>query len=432
LSQVFPLNALSIGEAARSRKRLHFLARRRYQLIGGWLIAVVVPTIVNPAFNPLNPQIGGVELTATGIFVALTVGAFLFWRMAAFPGASPLSLVLPAFTAPYIAVVIFFFFARLDYSRAQFLASFVLGIGWFGFVGALQPRLRRARLLLVPFGQASNLSIRTEADWIIGDSPDDIPSQVNGVVADLGASLPSGWDRLLARASLEGLPVYHWKQVAESLSGMVDIEKLSENNLGSLLPSSIYFKFKVTVDIIAAVLALPVIIIVLAIAAAAIVLTDGGPVLFRQVRMGFGGRTFTMLKLRTMRSGSEVTGGAYTIEDDPRITKVGRVLRRYRLDELPQIFNVLRGEMSWIGPRPESVQLASWYEREVPFYSYRHIVRPGISGWAQVHQGNVAEIQAAHDKLRYDFYYIKYFSPWLDAIVAARTIRTVLTGFGSR
>jgi len=432
LSQIFPLNALSIGQASRPRKRPHFLARRRYQLIGGWLAAVVVPTILNPAFNPLTPQIGGVELTAAGIFMAVTVGAFLFWRIAAFPGASPLTLVLPAFTASYVAVVAVFFFGRLDYSRAQFLISYLAAIGWFGMVGALQPRLRRARLLLVPFGHANNLLSRTEADWVIGETSKDIPADVNGVVADLAADLPLGWDRLLAQASLEGLPVYHWKQVAESLSGMVDIERLSENNLGSLLPSSIYFKFKATLDIVAALLALPAVLIILAAAAAAILITDGGPVLFPQVRMGFGGRTFVMWKLRTMRSDAETTGGAYTVDNDPRIIKVGRFLRRYRLDELPQIFNILRGEMSWIGPRPESVQLAKWYEDEVPFYSYRHIVRPGITGWAQVHQGNVAEVRAAHDKLRYDFYYIKYFSPWLDAIVAARTVRTVLTGFGSR
>jgi lipopolysaccharide/colanic/teichoic acid biosynthesis glycosyltransferase len=146
--------------------------------------------------------------------------------------------------------------------------------------------------------------------------------------------------------------------------------------------------------------------------------------------MGFRGQSFTMFKLRTMTNGCG--GAAFTEADDPRVTHVGRVLRRYRIDELPQIFNVLLGQMSWIGPRPESIELAEWYEGEVPFYSYRHIVRPGITGWAQTLQGNVAEVSAATEKLRFDFYYIKYFSPWLDVLIAARTIRAVLTGFGSR
>ncbi len=125
-------------------------------------------------------------------------------------------------------------------------------------------------------------------------------------------------------------------------------------------------------------------------------------------------------------------GSQFTADNDPRITRVGRVLRKYRIDELPQIINILAGEMSWIGPRPEAVELSQWYEREVPFYVYRHIVRPGITGWAQVNQGNVAEVEAATYKLHYDFYYIKHFSPWLDVLITAKTIRTVLTGFGSK
>src|SRR3546814_15010715 len=103
-----------------------------------------------------------------------------------------------------------------------------------------------------------------------------------------------------------------------------------------------------------------------------------------------------------------------------------RFLRQSRLDELPQIINVLKGEMSWIGPRPEAEVLSQWYEAEIPFYRYRHIVRPGMSGWAQVNQGHVVEVGAVRDKLYYDFYYIKHFSPWIDILIVARTIRTVL------
>ena len=137
-----------------------------------------------------------------------------------------------------------------------------------------------------------------------------------------------------------------------------------------------------------------------------------------------------MLKFRTMRPQAE-EGSHFTTENDSRVTRVGRFLRRYRLDELPQIVNILKGEMSWIGPRPEALPLATWYESEIPFYAYRHIVRPGITGWAQVNQGNVAEIEAATSKLHYDFFYIKHFSFWLDILIAAKTVRTVLTGFGA-
>jgi len=108
------------------------------------------------------------------------------------------------------------------------------------------------------------------------------------------------------------------------------------------------------------------------------------------------------------------------------------LLRKYRIDELPQIVNILRGEMSWIGPRPEALPLAEWYERELAFYSYRHIVRPGITGWAQVQQGNVAKPDLVKYKLHFDFYYIKNFSPWLDIVIGVMTLRTILTGFGAR
>jgi lipopolysaccharide/colanic/teichoic acid biosynthesis glycosyltransferase len=125
-------------------------------------------------------------------------------------------------------------------------------------------------------------------------------------------------------------------------------------------------------------------------------------------------------------------GPSFTLEDDPRITRLGRLLRKWRIDELPQIVNVLRGDMSWIGPRPEALDLARRYAASVPFYDYRHAVRPGITGWAAVHQGNVGDVDAARVKLEYDFYYIRHFSPSLDFLIVLKTLRTIVSGFGSR
>lgn len=102
------------------------------------------------------------------------------------------------------------------------------------------------------------------------------------------------------------------------------------------------------------------------------------------------------------------------------------------MDELPQIFNILKGEMSFIGPRPESASLSLWYEKDVPFFSYRHVVRPGITGWAQVEQGYAAEIEGMSKKLQYDFYYIKHFSLWLDVLISLKTLWTLWRGFGAR
>lgn len=144
--------------------------------------------------------------------------------------------------------------------------------------------------------------------------------------------------------------------------------------------------------------------------------------------MGYRGNVFTLYKFRTMTTEFDTTQSerdrAITQDDDRRITRLGRFLRRTRIDELPQMINILRGEMSWIGPRPEAVPLSEWYEKELPFYRYRHIVRPGISGWAQVMQGHVAAPNEVLEKLHYDFYYIKNFSPWLDLLIVLKTIRT--------
>jgi lipopolysaccharide/colanic/teichoic acid biosynthesis glycosyltransferase len=159
-----------------------------------------------------------------------------------------------------------------------------------------------------------------------------------------------------------------------------------------------------------------------------------GPALFRQKRVGHAGRPITIYKFRTMRpvDVEDERSAAMTQDGDERITRVGRLLRTLRIDELPQIFNILKWEMSWIGPRPEAEVLSVWYTSEIPFYRYRHVVKPGISGWAQVNQGHVAEVDEVHRKLQYDFYYIKYFSPWLDILILFRTIKTMLTGWGAR
>ncbi|MEJ8572855.1 sugar transferase [Microbaculum marinum] len=411
------------------RGAYRLLARNRYQLAGAILVAVVLPALIVSGFD-VPPWLGSNGNTTVGTFAAILFGAYILRRMTTYPGVPGVTYVLPVFAVVFAAVIIVFFFLRFDYSRMQMIVSFGLALLWFSFVQIAERRLRRPHLLLLPFGRTGKLLETPQADWMVAREPDLPPEYINGVVADLGADLPRDWERFLASCALGGLPVYHSKQVSEMLSGTVQIEHLSENTLGSLLPSSIYLRFKRALDLLAVAAVAPLALAMAGACALAIVLEDGRPVLFRQQRMGFRGAVFTIFKFRTMRCG--IPGKEYTEADDERITGVGRFLRRYRFDELPQIVNIFKGEMSWIGPRPEALALSEWYESQIPFYSYRHIVRPGITGWAQVHQGNVAEVMAATGKLHYDFYYIKYFSPWLDLLIAAKTVRTVLTGFGAR
>jgi lipopolysaccharide/colanic/teichoic acid biosynthesis glycosyltransferase len=157
-----------------------------------------------------------------------------------------------------------------------------------------------------------------------------------------------------------------------------------------------------------------------------------GPVLFLQERVGQGNRSFFIYKFRSMCHDSEKNGAQFAKNNDMRVTRVGAVIRKLRIDELPQFFNVLKGDMSLIGPRPEQRVFVEKFEKEIPFYSYRHIVRPGISGWAQVMHGYAADTDETKLKIEHDFFYIKNFSLWLDILIIFKTFRTIVTGFGSR
>ena len=165
---------------------------------------------------------------------------------------------------------------------------------------------------------------------------------------------------------------------------------------------------------------------VLAILALAIKLTDGGPVLFRQVRIGEGGRPFSMLKLRSMRVSPPSAGHHWTTPDDARVTGVGRLMRKTHLDEMPQLINILRGEMSIVGPRPEQPTYVDRLEGFIPFYSRRHVVRPGVTGWAQVNCGYAGSDDGSTWKLCHDLYYLKHRSMGFDLLILAETLRTLV------
>jgi lipopolysaccharide/colanic/teichoic acid biosynthesis glycosyltransferase len=161
--------------------------------------------------------------------------------------------------------------------------------------------------------------------------------------------------------------------------------------------------------------------------AAAVVIDSPGHPLYWQERVGQHGRIFRMLKLRTMRQHAEKRGHALWARNrDPRVTRIGAFLRRSRLDEIPQLWNVLRGDMSLIGPRPERPQFVAVLTRRIPLYRARHAVRPGITGWAQVQFGYAASVRDAKTKLQYDLYYIRHSSPILDATIMLKTLMVVL------
>jgi lipopolysaccharide/colanic/teichoic acid biosynthesis glycosyltransferase len=416
--------------------RASWWSRVRVQLGVGAVVAVLMPWATRVQFATNDQDMVGLSTSVVGTLLGLIGGYYSFRRLSRYPGVRASYHILPTFAASYGLVLAVFFFARLDYSRLQFLASFSLCVLWYYVVYFKLQRQKSLRIGIVPGGDVEMLIEIDTVSWTRLSDHTAPTSGFDAIVADLRADIPAHWERFLADRALEGTLVMHVKQMQESLTGRVAIEHLSENNLGSLIPGVVYAKVKRVWDIGFTVLLLPFLLPFLFLVGVAVRLDSPGPALFRQQRMGYRGNSFRMFKFRSMahqpNNQEDPRQASITQDDDHRVTRLGKYLRRYRVDELPQIINILKGEMSWIGPRPEAVPLSLWYEAELPFYRYRHIVRPGITGWAQVKQGHVAHVDDVLWKLQYDFYYIKNFSFWLDILILAGTVRTVFSGFGAR
>ena len=413
-----------------------FVLRRRFEFAGALLFAAFVPWagfrwwITDTTFSPAvyhNSLIANVLAICLALWIRISVSTY--------PGLRSGQVILPAVFASHATAVTILVLARLPYHRPELAVGFLIHLIWAFALYFVVSRRLRPKIAIVPVGAVKQLQQIEAVDWHILRAPDLVEAAgCHALVADF-SNLPDEWEAFLADAALEGRVVYQVEQLFESLTGRVQVRHLSENSFGSLVPARAYSAVKHLGDWLAAVALLPILIPLLALTALAIRLADGAPVLFTQRRTGRAGRQFTVYKFRTMRVVGEVEDqrqAAITDEGDARITRLGAFLRRMRIDELPQVWNILRGEMSWIGPRPEAQVLSAWYTGDIPFYRYRHVVRPGISGWAQVNQGHVAAVDDIHLKLQYDFFYIKYFSPWLDILIVFRTIRTMLTGFGSK
>jgi lipopolysaccharide/colanic/teichoic acid biosynthesis glycosyltransferase len=218
----------------------------------------------------------------------------------------------------------------------------------------------------------------------------------------------------------------------ERMTGKVPVEHAG-TNLHVVLPLSdapmqrVFWAAKRLFDLLTSVLGLLVLGLALSWIALANAIWSPGPLLYWQTRVGKGGRTFTLVKLRTMVPNAEQDSGAvWSTEEDERVTAVGRFLRRSRLDELPQCWNILRGEMSLIGPRPERPEIVAHLVRQVPFYQARHAVRPGITGWAQVRYHYGSSVNDALVKLQYDLYYIKHQSVYLELSILVKTAAVIL------
>ncbi len=239
------------------------------------------------------------------------------------------------------------------------------------------------------------------------------------------------WSRFLTRAYMRGVEVTPWIRYVETRLRRVDVDSFDLSHL-AFSPSQIYYsKIKRFIDTMAVVFSAPVTVPMMILIWLYIRAIDGGPAIFTQQRRGFGGRTFTMWKFRTMYKDSN-KGSTQTSSGDSRVIRGCRFLRLTRLDELPQLYNILRGEMSWIGPRPAELSVAAACERMMPQYEHRHLVQPGLTGWAQVSYGYAGTPEEELRKLAYDLYYVKELSFDLDLLILFKTIRILLLRIGAR
>jgi sugar transferase (PEP-CTERM system associated) len=373
--------------------------------------------------------------------------------------------------ASFILAVIYFWFPSLMLGRGVFLIAAVLVItlitGWRVAFEWLSLRIGPGeRLLLVGTGGAAvklarelferrhelgveivgfvdpdpaKLGERVINPGVIG-TVDDISSivrthSVDRVVvslADARGKLPM--EKLL-EVKLQGVSFDHLASVYEEYTGKIALENLRPSWLifsSGFNGTRALKAAKRLVDIVAAVVGLILAAPLMVLVALAVRLTSQGPAFYHQVRVGYRDRLFTVHKFRSMRVDAEaLTGAVWAKSSDPRVTPIGRFLRKSRLDELPQLWNVLVGDMSLVGPRPERPEFVQDLTREIPFYSQRHAVRPGLTGWAQVKYSYGASREDALEKLQYELFYIKNMSLSLDVYIILKTIKTVILRRGT-
>ena len=336
-----------------------------------------------------------------------------------------------------VGVVFLSIAAGLYIARVPFLSRTVFGASLLiATIGLLVIFRLRARLFATRYGVFSE---KKDSGWPChsGIGYYDLSSRkprvpLAGVLVELSDFDDETKVTELHELRSMGVEVITRRDWFESILGRVLLSEISRDDLERVKPPRLYVRIKRLLDMGLVLILMPVVLPLALLIGLLIKLDSEGPIIFAQTRIGLHGNEFKMFKFRSMRHSTEQIVGKFAEDKDTRITRVGRLLRRYRLDELPQALNVLRGQMSLIGPRPEQPEIVTRYLESIPYYGFRHAVRPGISGWAQVSYGYAASDEEAKPKLEYDFFYIKNMSLWIDTVVFLRTGLTVLTGRGAR
>jgi len=399
----------------------------------GFLFCVALPIPLYATGEPFAGVLGGTEFTIISTAVGYSVVWYCGRRLDAFPRATlqgNLGYVAPVAVLTYALIAVILLLLRIDYSRVQFFGSGLLTVLWMASVAQLRSRYLVRNYAVIPRASIADMPVLATCRWLDFDDVQRRDVRVDAIVADLSAGLGEGRLAALADAAIAGVPVLDRRYIVETLTGRTPLGGLTPNEFGALLPSRQYLVVRRVVELGLTVLMLPILLPTLLVVALVVRLDSPGPIFFLQTRIGRRGQPFRMVKFRTMFHGAG--GPSFTTAADPRITRLGAFLRKCRLDELPQLFNVLAGHMSWVGPRPEAESLEKSYVRDIEHFALRGIVRPGVTGWAQINQGYAHESDEMRSKLEYDLYYLKHCSLWLDLVIVLRTFAVVFRGTGAR
>ena len=370
------------------------------------------------------------------------VAGHLLYRGAGLPSAERGSLLVVTTAVPFLLTPLGFALLQQPYSRGAVLLSYILSTAWY-LLGMWRPRSKgRQHLVCLDPGIPAKLNDLVGPDCVsaaivlepwpaieptnLADWP-----HLDGVIVDREVPSETRRSQLLSQLKLNHVRLYSIEAVAELVSGR-DVSPAGRDDLWQIDGNPAYDVAKRCIDVVVVLATAPIWLPVSVLVGLAVKLDSPGPALFCQTRVGMNGHSFDVLKLRSMVHDPGGATSRFALRGDARITRVGRVIRRWRLDELPQLWNVLRGEMSLIGPRPEQAALVQAFAARIPAYSYRHLVRPGLTGWAQVQQGYAGNEEETVIKLSYDLYYVSHYSVALDLLIVYKTVRTILTGFGSR
>jgi exopolysaccharide biosynthesis polyprenyl glycosylphosphotransferase len=360
------------------------------------------------------------------------------------PAAERGPLLLVTTGLPFWLTPLAFALLQQPYSRGALLLTYVLCTFWFWLADQWFLRHRPWRLvyqdprvpdLLAPWlpkpDDQGLPRIRLLA-WPEQGMPPGAPLACDGaVVLPAGSASPSPErHRFLTALKLQHVRLYSPESLQQSLTGRMAAETL-QNELWQTDGNPAYDLVKRLIDVSVVLALLPLWLPLALLVACGVKIDSPGPALFSQRRTGMHGQSFRIRKFRSMRHETQLTP-QFAQANDPRITRFGHWIRRTRLDEIPQLFNVLMGEMSLIGPRPEQDGFVQQFAELMPSYPYRHLVRPGLTGWAQVQQGYAASADETAIKLSYDLYYITHYSLAMDLLIVFKTIQTVLTGRGAR